>query len=877
MRTSEEIYHRVRWDPRFDPARFVLGIGMRGRPPKRLPLASYEPGGEIPWHRIVFVEADGELVWDRATGVDRIDESDAGRVLDPRRLRAPFFTAKAPYAWDGLAWSPVSSVQDGRYGDSRLRVLTWNTLWDRYDSDRIDTSGRRPRLLDELERADADVIALQEVEAALLTLLLAAPWVRGGYTVSEVVGREVDATGLLLLSRVPVREAGGHVLSPHKGVVAFVVETAGGPVAVATTHLTSDHHEQGAERRVAELAAVDEGLSDVDCPVVLLGDFNDGTETPADVLRLADAWTEAHGSADQTPTFDPLSNPLAAVSSLTGRAARLDRVLVRGLRVAHASLRDEPVSDHYGVEAELLVGKEDGTLLDVPATARTAVAWLPPVDVAAVEALRRRHDPQADRWPPHVNVLFGFVPESEFDRAVPLLAAAAAEVPPFAVRLDGVHTFGHRDDATIWLDPVALEWTALRDAVARPFPGCRERAEGFTPHLTLGRGKDAQTVAAECAARLSPMDTAVGELVVLSRRGDEPMRVRARVALGSGAVEWVPDDSQVTTGPSVPVDSIVDRVGTALPLGVVHLVGSHRMGNALADADVDLVAAVPGRVEVDVPGATDVRPVTGARVPGVRMRLDGRSVDLVLVETGAIDPAEAVLRRAELGSAASIALSAVTDANAISGRNATLSRLVKAWAKARGLDSAPFGGLPSIAWAVLAACVGSAEPVDFFAHWAAWDWRNAVALRGDHASYGPVTVMTPSEPIRSCTEQVGPGMLDLLTHELYRAWEIASTSSDPWPHLLATPPMHRRHAAWAVVTASDEGRLRGRMRALLTLLEEADMPDVHGWPRPFAPGRYAIGLGRTPVNADRLAGIAAGWHAGATVEWLPNGGVPTLR
>ena len=29
MRTSEEIYHRVRWDSRFDPARFVFGVEQR--------------------------------------------------------------------------------------------------------------------------------------------------------------------------------------------------------------------------------------------------------------------------------------------------------------------------------------------------------------------------------------------------------------------------------------------------------------------------------------------------------------------------------------------------------------------------------------------------------------------------------------------------------------------------------------------------------------------------------------------------------------------------------------------------------------------------------------------------------------------------------
>lgn len=77
MRTSEEIYHRVRWDARFDPARFVLGVAQRGREPKRVPLDRFTPGGDIPWHRVLFFEADGEVVWDRATGTDRIDATDS--------------------------------------------------------------------------------------------------------------------------------------------------------------------------------------------------------------------------------------------------------------------------------------------------------------------------------------------------------------------------------------------------------------------------------------------------------------------------------------------------------------------------------------------------------------------------------------------------------------------------------------------------------------------------------------------------------------------------------------------------------------------------------------------------------------------------------
>lgn len=539
MRTSDQLYHQVRWDPRFDPARFVLGVSRRGTTPGRIPLPAFVPGGDIPWHRVLFVEADGELIWDRATGVDRIDTTDAGRVRQPRLLRAPFFTAGTAFVYGSEGWRPARGVPSPSPAGS-IRVLTWNTLWDRYDSDRVRTAERRPLLLAALRDSDADVIALQEVERDLLAMLLNAPWVRASYTVgSDPRGREVDDNGLLLLSRLPVREAGHHALAPHKAVTAFTVETAAGPLVVAATHLSSDHSADGAARRRGELAALAEGLGGVDADVILLGDFNDGAggdDGPAAALGLRDAWSEVYGSDDRTPTFDPVANPLAAVASLSGRAGRLDRVLVRGRgTVAGAALRgDTPdasglyISDHYGVEVTVNLaapeGSSDGDVLDVAATARTAVAWIPPRELwAPLQAVRQEHDPQADRWPPHVNVLFGFVPESEFDRAAPLLAAAAAETAPFAARLAGVHTFGHREDATLWLDPAAdgdAAWAELRQALERRFPRCGgRRAEGFTPHLTLGRSRDPQRIAAGIEARLGEVSSAVGELALLSRRG----------------------------------------------------------------------------------------------------------------------------------------------------------------------------------------------------------------------------------------------------------------------------------------------------------------------------------------------------------------------
>ncbi len=125
-------------------------------------------------------------------------------------------------------------------------------------------------------------------------------------------------------------------------------------------------------------------------------------------------------------------------------------------------------------------------------THTTAVVLIPPETIQPpIQAIRRVHDRNFERWMPHITLLYPFAPQQDFQDIIPALAKSAEETKPFSLALASFNAFKHRKSCTLFLAPepkndiVQLYKTLTKylpdyDDTAR-FPG------GFNPHLSVGQ------------------------------------------------------------------------------------------------------------------------------------------------------------------------------------------------------------------------------------------------------------------------------------------------------------------------------------------------------------------------------------------------------
>ncbi len=217
VRTSQDVYHQILWDPRFVASQYHLGVATRHGAMKEVPLTGFVPGGDIPWHRVRYFRGPEGIVWDRSRSLD---------ILVP------------------------PSLQGGRESPNwPLKMGVWNVSLGRHGVGQIDL------VAGHLLTSEADLWALLEVNSELLGRLPADFQV---YRLGEVA----------LVSRWPALHWESFWVS--EGKPAVLADFAGFRVVV--THLTSNIRGSARDKRANQWQAIREHLGHL--PWLVVGDLN---------------------------------------------------------------------------------------------------------------------------------------------------------------------------------------------------------------------------------------------------------------------------------------------------------------------------------------------------------------------------------------------------------------------------------------------------------------------------------------------------------------------------------------------------------------------------------------------------------------------------
>ncbi|MBD2340262.1 DUF504 domain-containing protein [Calothrix sp. FACHB-156] len=931
MATSREVYHRIIWDVRLDSSAFVVGYqerlsstGMREKP-----LAQWATDGDIPWHRIRYIRCGDVVVWDREQHLDLISSGELPAaawkteatenlgekvvtVLDSTAI----FTPRPVYKYDIQGWQ-LNTQKAASVNLETLAIASFNVLCDLYDKEKIATEKRLPAIVEQLRQCNADIIAIQEATPALLELLLSQTWVRNYYISESSTAETVRPYGNLLLSRLPFTLV-EHQFSGHKRVLVGSCEINGQLLHIAVVHLTSDYAQNALEKRQYQLATIVGYLQKLPGNSLIVGDFNTRGNEQEEILTGAgyvDIWQQLHPHAAGY-TFDPERNSLAALMSLKGVPVRLDRILLQSQNhdwqtqsidlfacepIADTEGKIYP-SDHFGLRAVLKFAKSfpASALSTVRPVYQSAVVIIPPDNVLpAIQAIRQRYDARVERWMAHINLLYGFLSESYFAEAVEIIAPALAQLQPFQITLADFQTFTHRKSSTAWLRPVTQPDNALHElqtVLQNLFPQCNEQSSktkaGFTPHLSVGQFPSPEAALAELP-QWHPISFTVDSIALISRRGDEPFAVRHIVYLGGRGVtnrselgELVKQlEPELTPAQQLQRDTVLEVVTQAGAecLGFqpsLQLLGSARLGVQSPDSDLDAVCVIPTylsgetfllSVQQRLQGLCHTQLVLDARVPVLRLQLEGISLDLLYARTENyqfarknpqnLDP---ISLKAIVGCWEADLMQEVVSNYVSLDTFRQLLRAVRAWAKARDIYSNAWGFLGGFSWALLCAwcCTFYKEPetsiekllANFFQLLHHHDWQQAMSddkpllyetlrervyaltdVARQYQVQSPrdwLPVVTSIEPCQNTARNVTRSTAQIIRSEFARGATLTGqilAGEEKWTALFEPIELHKESEIFLILKVSNQdkrqlekccGILEGYIISLIIQLEQ---------------------------------------------------------
>jgi len=168
-------------------------------------------------------------------------------------------------------------------------------------------------------------------------------------------------------------------------------------------------------------------------------------------------------------------------------------------------------------------------------TTNAALSILLPLELCdEIQTIRAEHDNSFLRWPPHINLLWPFVNENEFEAALLVIAENPKFrlTPPIRLRLSTfsftkgskylqllVDVISEPNASDDDLDALARLTSLLRDL----FPGCGRLHLEALPHVSLGQiSQDLlPAMVADLNRKWQPIEFDLLELTLLARPGEQ--------------------------------------------------------------------------------------------------------------------------------------------------------------------------------------------------------------------------------------------------------------------------------------------------------------------------------------------------------------------
>lgn len=259
-------------------------------------------------------------------------------------------------------WQRLSPTENKAVNIDHLTIATLNVWFaDYYFEQRCHAT------LALLESLQPDVITLQEVTPTFLTEVQRTSWIQVSYNLSDIYGDSVDPYGVIILSKLPIRDWEFFPLPGAMGrsLVTARAELNQQSIMFASVHLESKT--QSVPIRAQQLARVFPLLG-TEQHVILTGDFNfDSAWNENRQLdpTYQDVWAALHPS-EPGFTEDTDRNTMRLLHTGKQKQVRFDRILLRSEQPGWQAesielIGTEPIddlpsnifpSDHFG-----LVGK----------------------------------------------------------------------------------------------------------------------------------------------------------------------------------------------------------------------------------------------------------------------------------------------------------------------------------------------------------------------------------------------------------------------------------------------------------------------------------------------------------------------------------------